>query len=187
MYIENNNCICEGCPWREYCYINVSKECTRKMPLTEREPSLAKAIMGGSGIHGIVTFKDVPGGTEVKAVIDGLPDYQPATASHPQIGPHGFHIHSAGKCETGNPDDTYKSAGGHFNPTNQRHGNHAGDFPVLFSNKGRAEMTFFTDKFKVRDIIGKSVIIHESPDDYRTQPAGNSGKRIACGVIMAGI
>lgn len=66
------------------------------------------------------------------------------------------------------------------------HGNHAGDFPVLFSNNGYARMSFFTDKFRVRDIIGRSVMIHENPDDYRSQPPGDSGKRIACGVIEAG-
>jgi len=63
------------------------------------------------------------------------------------------------------------------------HGNHAGDFPVLFSNNGVARMCFFTNKFKVADIIGKAVVIHQNPDDYRTQPAGDSGKRLACGVI----
>ena len=67
--------------------------------------------------------------------------------------------------------------------TNQPHGNHAGDFPVLFSNNGVARMCFFTNKFKVADIIGKAVVIHQSPDDYRTQPAGDAGKRLACGVI----
>lgn len=67
--------------------------------------------------------------------------------------------------------------------TGQPHGNHAGDFPVLFSNNGSSRMSFFTSKFKVADIIGRSVIIHESPDDYRTQPAGNSGRKLACGVI----
>jgi Cu-Zn family superoxide dismutase len=45
-------------------------------------------------------------------------------------------------------------------------------------------MCFFTDKFKVKDIIGKSIVIHQSPDDYRTQPSGASGKKLACGVIM---
>lgn len=65
--------------------------------------------------------------------------------------------------------------GGSFFVTKGPHGNHAGDFPVLFSNGGRARMRLFTSKFKVRDIIGKSVIIHENPDDYRSQPAGNSG------------
>lgn len=66
---------------------------------------------------------------------------------------------------------------------NQPHGNHAGDFPVLFSNNGYSRMIFFTDKFEAEEVIGKSVIIHENPNDYRSQPSGNAGKRIACGVI----
>lgn len=70
-----------------------------------------------------------------------------------------------------------------YNEDTLPHGNHAGDFPVLFSNNGYARMSFFTDKFKPEDIINRSVIIHQNPDDYRSQPAGNSGKRIACGVI----
>ncbi len=76
------------------------------------------------------------------------------------------------------------AAGGHWNPTNQPHGNHAGDFPVLFSNDGYTRMLFFTNKFTVPQVVGKSVIIHQNPDDYRTQPSGNSGKKLACGVIM---
>lgn len=75
-------------------------------------------------------------------------------------------------------------SGGHWNPTGAPHGNHAGDFPVLFSNHGKAQMCFLTDKFPVADIIGKAVVIHENPDDYRTQPAGSSGRRIACGIIQ---
>jgi Cu-Zn family superoxide dismutase len=76
------------------------------------------------------------------------------------------------------------AAGDHWNPTLQPHGNHAGDFPALISNHGRAYMTFFTDKFRVADVIGKAVIIHQSPDDFRTQPAGAAGKRLACGIIQ---
>lgn len=75
--------------------------------------------------------------------------------------------------------------GPHWNPGNQPHGNHAGDFPVLFSNGGRAVMGFFTDRFRVADVVGKAVIIHENPDDYRSQPAGNAGRRLACGLIQA--
>ncbi|MGJ0847981.1 recombinase family protein [Tissierella praeacuta] len=70
-----------------------------------------------------------------------------------------------------------------YNENTLPHGNHSGDFPVLFSNNGYARMSFFTNKFKPEDVIDKSVIIHLNPDDYRSQPAGNSGKRIACGVI----
>lgn len=135
-------------------------------------------------LRGIVTFEAENGGTEVKVKISGLPKYQPAHNGNPPIGPHGFHIHENGVCEIGDPNDPFKSAGGHWNPDNQPHGNHAGDFPVLFSNDGYAEMKFFTNRFKPWDVIGKSIIIHQNPDDYRSQPAGNSGKKLACGIIQ---
>lgn len=134
-------------------------------------------------ITGIVLFKDVPGGTVVYVNITGLPEYQPAKGEKGPIGPHGFHIHEFGNCEVGLSEEPFKDAGGHWNLTNQPHGNHAGDFPVLFSNDGKSIMWFFTNKFKVSDIIGKSVVIHENPDDYRSQPSGNAGRRLACGII----
>lgn len=148
----------------------------------------ARAIIKGGplapDLKGFVVFTDVPGGTEVYTEITGLPGFKPAQGVNPQIGPFGFHLHQYGDCTAGSPDKPFMAAGEHWNPTNQPHGNHAGDFPVLFSNGGKARMTFFTNKFKVADIIGKSVVIHESPDDYRTQPAGNAGRRLACGVII---
>lgn len=134
-------------------------------------------------IYGNIFFDDVPGGTEVYVELWGLPNYEPAKDGLDPIGPFGFHIHEYGLCEITDPDQPFLSAGEHYNPTNQPHGNHAGDFPVIFSNNGYARMCFFTDKFKPKDVIGRAVIIHQNPDDYRTQPSGNSGKRIACGVI----
>ena len=136
-------------------------------------------------ISGTVRFKDVPGGAEVVAEIRGLPPYRPAQDGQEPVGPHGFHIHEKGNCEVGDPANPFQAAGKHWNPDNQPHGNHAGDFPVLFSNNGYALMAFFTNRFKVKNVIGRSVIIHQNPDDYRTQPAGNSGKRLACGVIRS--
>lgn len=155
-------------------------------PYAKYEMAAAR-ITGGAdapNITGMVIFRDVQAGTEVYAYIDGLPAYKKAENGKEPVGPHGFHIHDGLSCEMGSPADPFKAAGGHWNPDNQPHGNHAGDFPVLFSNHGSARMSFFTDRFHVRDIIGKAVIIHENPDDYRTQPAGNSGKRIACGIIQ---
>lgn len=134
-------------------------------------------------IKGAVSFRNVQGGTKVTIEVWGLPRYQPATNGKQPVGPHGFHLHERGTCKVGETDNPFMAAGGHWNPGNQPHGNHAGDFPVLFSNKGFAYMSFFTDKFTVAEVIGKAVIIHESPDDYRTQPAGNAGRRLACGVI----
>lgn len=150
-------------------------------------PAMAIAeIKGGPlapQIRGVVVFTDVPGGTEVYVEVVGLPSYQPAPPGGQPIGPHGLHIHQFGNCDVGDPQDPFGQAGGHWNPTEQPHGNHAGDFPVLFSNNGYACMSFFTDKFKVWDVVGHSVIIHENPDDYRSQPAGNAGRRLACGII----
>lgn len=143
-------------------------------------------IIGSSttpNLTGTICFMDIPGGTDVYVEVNGLPPYKPGTDRTPPIGPHGFHIHEIGDCEMGDPTNPFSLSGGHFNPTKQPHGNHAGDFPVLFSNNGYARMAFFTNKFSVSEIIGKAIIIHENPDDYRTQPAGASGKRIGCGVI----
>lgn len=143
-------------------------------------------IRGGPlapGIIGTVFFQDVPEGTWISVNIRGLPSYQPGTADKAPIGPFGFHLHETGNCEPGDPRNPFQGAGGHWNPTHEPHGNHAGDFPVLFSNHGKALMGFFTSKFTVSAIIGRSVVIHENPDDFRSQPAGNSGRRLACGVI----
>lgn len=134
-------------------------------------------------LSGVVYFEATTGGSQVFANFSGLPDYQPASNGNDPIGPFGFHIHEYGDCNVGNLDSPFEAAGSHWNPTNQPHGNHAGDLPVLFSNNGYSNMSFFTNKFKPEDVIGKSIIIHQNPDDYRTQPAGAAGKRLACGVI----
>lgn len=149
----------------------------------------AVAVLRGSAlepqISGTTEFYPAPGGTIVKVDVCGLPEYRPAMPGGQPIGPFGFHIHEGGTCGLGDGRDPFAAAGSHYNPQNQPHGNHAGDLPVLFSNHGCAHMTVFTDKFRVKDIVGRTVIIHQNPDDFRTQPAGNSGVRIACGVVKA--
>ena len=152
------------------------------------QPRRAMAYITGGplapNIVGTVIFSTVLGGTEVAVEVQGLPPYKPGAEGIDPVGPHGFHIHENGNCDIDNPAAPFGSTGGHWNPTNQPHGNHAGDFPVLFSNNGYFRMAFFTNKFTVPQIIGRSVIIHESPDDYRTQPAGASGRKLACGIIQ---
>ncbi len=151
-----------------------------------RNQTAVAYVLGGPlrpQISGVVFFRATLGGTLISVQISGLPDYKPATVAEDPVGPHGFHIHVNGTCEAGDINNPFQAAGGHWNPTNQPHGNHAGDLPVLFSNSGRAYMSFFTNKFRVNEVVGKAVIIHENPDDYRTQPAGDAGKRLACGVI----
>lgn len=134
-------------------------------------------------INGLVTFTDTPSGTMVCADVRGLPGYRPADGDKSPVGPFGFHLHEGCMCEAGDPEKPFEGCGGHWNPTNQPHGNHAGDFPVLVASNGRARMCFMTERFTVDEIVGRAVIIHENPDDYRSQPAGNSGRRIACGSI----
>jgi Cu-Zn family superoxide dismutase len=147
---------------------------------------VAARITGGPlapDIRGWVYFTPASGGSWVTVNVRGLPQYRPAMGDQPPVGPHEFHIHENGTCEVGDPENPYLAAGEHWNPTGQPHGNHAGDLPVLFSNNGVARMRVFTSRFRPQDVIGRSVLIHMNPDDYRTQPAGNSGRRLACGRI----
>src|SRR5699024_3028010 len=130
-------------------------------------------------------FTTVHNGTEGDVEVNGLADYQPAADGEAPVGRHGSHIHEHGSCEVADADDACQEAGGHWNHDNQPHGHDAGDFPVLFSNDGYARMFFVTNRFRPKDVVGKTVMIHENPDDYRTQPAGDSGTRIGCGVIRA--
>lgn len=94
----------------------------------------------------------------------------------------GFHIHSGSEC-TGTKKDPFKNAKTHFNPSRRSHPEHAGDLPALYSSNGQVHSTFETDKFTVSDIIGKTIIIHSDRDDFTSQPAGDAGDKIACGVI----
>lgn len=141
-------------------------------------PPAARASIHGDakhkGIHGAVNFYPMLGGTLVTAEIYGLP----ATATNI----FAFHIHEGGACR-GSEEDPFAMTGGHYNPTNMPHPQHAGDMPPLFGNNGYAYLSFFTSRFTVNDIIGRTVIIHNGPDDFHTQPSGASGKKIACGEI----
>ncbi len=79
----------------------------------------------------------------------------------------------------------FPNTGNHYNPNNVPHPEHAGDLPPLLSNNGYAWMSFYTGRVNLNDVIGRSLVIHGMADDFRTQPSGNSGDKIACGVIEA--
>lgn len=145
--------------------------------------AILKAGPDYPSIRGLVTFAQIQGDVLVCADIAGLPPYSPGNDGKQPVGPFGFHIHEKGHCEIDDPSKPFEECGGHWNPTNQPHGNHEGDFPVLVADRGRARMCFIMSRFTVNEILGRSVMIHENPDDYRTQSSGNSGKRIACGEI----
>lgn len=143
--------------------------------------SAAAEIKGSAkypSIHGSVSFRQMKNGVLVTAEICGLPEEQ---SEHD--GVFGFHIHEGTSC-SGNSTDPFADAKTHFNPGNRPHPYHAGDLPPLFGNNGYAYMSVFTNRFTVRDIIGKVIIIHAKPDDFTTQPSGNSGEKIACGKIL---
>lgn len=94
--------------------------------------------------------------------------------------PYALHIHEGNSCA----DNDFESAKGHYNPKNQPHPMHAGDLPPLFSNDGYSYMRLYTNKFTPEQVIGRTVIIHNGADDFKTQPSGNSGAKMACGVIV---
>ena len=90
-----------------------------------------------------------------------------------------FHIHEGETC-----DNNFQDTGGHYNPFEEKHPNHVGDMPPLFSNNGDAWQIFFTQRFNIKEIIGRVIVIHEDVDDFKTQPSGDSGQKIACGKIV---
>jgi Cu-Zn family superoxide dismutase len=134
---------------------------------------------GGKAI-GVATFRDARLGVVVDLRIVGL-----------KKGEHGTHIHAVGKCET--PD--FATAGAHFNPNGKQHGlhnangPHSGDLPnLVVGDDGSGHLSYVDPLLSLEpgaanSIIGLSIVVHADPDDERTDPAGNSGGRIACGVI----
>jgi superoxide dismutase, Cu-Zn family len=134
----------------------------------------------GNNVRGLIVFHQMGDGSVMAhAQISGL---KPGAE-------HGFHVHEKGDCAS--PDGT--SAGGHFNPDGKPHGpqeaaHHAGDMPALKADaNGVVDMNFKlvgpTVAAGSASLVGRAVIVHANPDDYATQPTGNSGARVACGVI----
>lgn len=129
-------------------------------------------------VKGYARFAATGKGTLVTIAVSGLP-YTGEKCEKPFFA---LHIHGGGSC-TGNENAPFANAGTHYNPDGCPHPAHAGDLPPLISAKGRAAMSFLTDGFTPAEIIGKTIVIHRNPDDFTTQPAGNSGAKIACGEI----
>jgi Cu-Zn family superoxide dismutase len=133
----------------------------------------------GNKVTGKVTFTEVEDGVRVQADISGLTP-----------GKHGFHVHEFGDCSS--PDGA--AAGGHFNPTGKPHAGpddaqrHVGDMGNIEADaSGNAKLDYVDHDISLTNdklsIIGRSVVVHAKPDDLKTQPSGDSGARIACGVI----
>ena len=143
------------------------------MVRTEHATAIA-CVHGGNaypGLRGTVKFIPRRNGTMVIAEISDLP----AT----DTGFFAFHIHEGGSCS----GLDFSNTGSHYNPDNRDHPLHMGDLPPLISSGGPAYLVVVRDRFRIKDIIGRTVVIHSNPDDFRTQPAGNAGNKITCGVI----
>ncbi len=135
------------------------------------------AVRGGKeypNLLGCVKFFQTPAGVLVLAEAWGLPKTK--------TGVFGFHIHAGQSCEN-EEEKEFGKADGHLNPDGKEHPEHMGDLPPLFAQNGYAWMTLLTSRFTIRDILGHTVIFHAGPDDFTTQPSGDSGSMIACGVI----
>lgn len=151
--------------------------CLAMNAFAENAVAVLHATRGGN-VSGTVTFTKVNGGVHVVADVEGLTP-----------GEHGFHIHEFGDCSA--PDAT--SAGGHFNPDGHVHAGpgsaqrHEGDLGNIIANaSGKAHYDVVDTQLSFdgrHSIIGRSVIVHEKADDLKTQPTGNAGARVACGVI----
>jgi Cu-Zn family superoxide dismutase len=148
---------------------------------TTSQATVQLAPTHGNTANGGLKISSAGTGVRLSGMVQGLkPDSE-----------FGFHFHEKGDCSA--PDAT--SAGAHFNPTSQQHGNpqaqphHAGDMLNVKSDaQGVAEVSIDNPDVSLQtgqpnDIIGKALVMHAKPDDYKTQPSGNSGDRIACGVI----
>ncbi|MBI4374845.1 MAG: superoxide dismutase family protein [Elusimicrobia bacterium] len=134
----------------------------------------------GSAISGVVWFEDTNEGLKISAELKGVPE-----------GAHGFHIHEFGSCE-----DSGRAAGNHYNPRTSHHGHvlkdgvkkaHAGDLGNIKAGPdGRAAVSIVIPKLALSNgkfaVAGRAVILHEKEDDF-SQPSGNAGGRIGCGVI----
>jgi Cu-Zn family superoxide dismutase len=155
---------------------------TTALALPAAAQSAKAALKDKSGKDvGTAELTQVPDGVLIKLALKGAP-----------AGDHAFHIHAVGKCEP-----PFESAGPHFNPTSDKHGllsgrGHAGDMPNLHIPKnGELEVEVINaaitlDKGKPNSVFhpgGTSVVLHAGKDDYKTDPAGNAGDRVGCGVI----
>lgn len=156
----------------------------------------AVATMKGSAefpeIRGKVSFYAIPNGTLVLTQLSGLPQPMPVSIGGDEENERcpnpflGIHVHEGTACTPPSNEGgmtAFADAGGHLNPLNCPHPAHLGDLPPLLVDGGNALSAIVTSRFTVRQLIGHTVIVHRMADDFHTQPSGDSGARIACGLI----
>ncbi len=170
---------------------NATVDYAAYIPTLRRSPH-AVAILKGDSTHpdltGIMRFFQTEYGVLAETSLSGLP-----SPADPCASPvFGFHIHEGRQCGSPTParnamSEPYAAAMGHYNPKSCYHPHHAGDLPPLLGCLGRAYQMFLTNRFRLNEVTGRAVIVHAMADDFTTQPSGASGKRIACGIITAGM
>ena len=150
--------------------------------LFAKKPQALAEIRGSAAyprIRGHVRFYQTRYGVFVVTELGGL--QRGGRCASPILA---FHIHGGGQC-TGNASDPFANAGTHYDPQGCPHPYHAGDLPPIWGADGYAFSAFLTGRFTVKEIIGKTAVVHKGFDDFTTQPAGNAGEKIACGEIRA--
>lgn len=153
-----------------------------------RRPYAVATLLGtapNEGVEGTVHLFEALGGTRLLVQVRGLPKTIYNKGKKEPAGPfYAFHIHEGNNCDSPPAAaEPFPLSKGHFNPTGKPHPLHAGDLPPLLSDNGYAWMSVYTPRFTPQQVVGRTVIIHQNPDDFRTQPSGNAGLKIACGVI----
>lgn len=133
--------------------------------------AVIRGTEGNPGLRGTAQFYPQEGGTWVWVRVHGLP----------RDGFFALHIHEGGTCA----GKDFSGTMGHWNPTGKHHPDHLGDLPPLLSWKGQARFGVWAGKVPVGQIIGRTLVIHSGTDDFRTQPSGDAGVKIACGEILA--
>lgn len=150
--------------------------------ILRQQPTACANLMGSmsnASVSGVAYFYQTSNGILLLVQVQGLP-----TAVQ-YCGPTFFasHIHEGATC-TGTKADPFANVGLHYNPNNCLHPSHAGDLPPLINNKGNALMAILVSSFTMDEVIGRTLIIHANPDNFRTQPTGAAGEKIACGQIL---
>lgn len=150
------------------------------LPATAQDAGATAVMMDQSATNlGTLTLMDIDGGVHVSGELSGVPN-----------GEHGFHIHETGTCDAAVKFD---SAGAHFEPGDKKHGTespegpHAGDLMnVTADDNGKVTVDLHDANVTLEALLdadGAALVLHADPDDYKTDPSGNSGDRFACGVI----
>ncbi len=167
-----------------FCFYGCAKQDTatpQNAPMIVTKAVAVLHATEGNMAHGVVTFTKEEGGVRVVANLMGVPP-----------GEHGFHVHEFGDCSSADGS----AAGGHFNPEGMAHGGpmaearHVGDLGnITADSSGNAQLDYVDTRIALNgssSIIGHGLILHAQPDDLASQPTGNAGARIACGVIGVG-